>query len=344
MTSSDEAQTPEELRAQIEALQRQLEQVQRTQIISGQGAQSTGGAATAATGPQSIAIGQARDVNVQIVAEQWFEAMGQPRPAADLRQASQAYLQHLLDRYRFLDLKGMGVSDRIPLRLALLEMYVPLKARIEMPDGETWTRDLRLAGRKASAEEISAIGQRLSEPQPVLELLQRHNGLIILGDPGAGKTTFLKYLTLQLAQGQGTELGLGHRLPVLLPLSAYANAHPRVGVSWYEALAYCRWLEEELAESGQISALSEQVGALNGEAAKPLNIRVMLPSEAEWEKAARGTDGRIYSWQGKLDPNHANYEATKVETTSAVGIFSNGASPYGAEEMLGNVWEWTRSL
>ncbi|MFN8457144.1 MAG: SUMF1/EgtB/PvdO family nonheme iron enzyme [Anaerolineae bacterium] len=118
----------------------------------------------------------------------------------------------------------MGVSDKVPLRLPLVEMYVPLKARIELPEGETWTRQLRLAGRAVSPAEVEAIGQRLSEPQPVLELLQQQPGLIILGDPGAGKTTFLKYLALQLATGQGEILHLGNRLPILLPLSAYANA------------------------------------------------------------------------------------------------------------------------
>lgn len=68
------------------------------------------------------------------------------------------------------------------------------------------------------------MGRRLSEPQPVLDLLTRHDGLIVLGDPGAGKTTFLKFLTLTLATGQGEALGIGVRLPVLVPLAAYAAA------------------------------------------------------------------------------------------------------------------------
>ena len=64
----------------------------------------------------------------------------------------------------------------------------------------------------------------MSELQPVLKILQKQAGLVILGDPGSGKTTFLKYLTLMLASGKGDELGLGERLPILVPLSAYANA------------------------------------------------------------------------------------------------------------------------
>lgn len=144
-------------------------------------------------------------------------------PAADLGQVRERYLAHLVERYRYLDFKGFGVLDRIPIRLSLLEMYVPLQARRETPEGETWER-LVLAGRKPSVDEAEAMGRKLSEPQPVLALLQSHDGLILLGDPGSGKTTFLKYLALILAQGQGAAFGLGDRLPVLLPLSAYANA------------------------------------------------------------------------------------------------------------------------
>jgi formylglycine-generating enzyme required for sulfatase activity len=141
-----------------------------------------------------------------------------------LEQITQPYLAHLVDRYRYLDFRGMGVSDRVPLRLPLLEMYVPLKARVELPEGETWARDLRLAGRKVSPEEAEAMGRRMSEPTPVLDLLSAYDGLVLLGDPGAGKTTFLKYLTVRLALGEGEGLDLGARLPVLVPLSAYANA------------------------------------------------------------------------------------------------------------------------
>ena len=115
----------------------------------------------------------------------------------------------------------MGVSDRVPLRLPLLEMYVPLKARLQPPECETWAREMRLAGRQVTE------ATRLSKPGPVLHLLKESSGIVLLGDPGSGKTTLLKFLALRLATGRAEGLELGARLPVLIPLSSYASALAR---------------------------------------------------------------------------------------------------------------------
>jgi formylglycine-generating enzyme required for sulfatase activity len=122
--------------------------------------------------------------------------------------------------------------------------------------------------------------------------------------------------------------------------------HPVIGVTWYEALAFIRWAEthfKKLAETRQANpGLKEADRRFWGWLAGG-QLRVTLPSEAEWEKAARGTDGRNYPWGDKYDPDNANTSETGIGTTSAVGCFPGGAGPYGLLDMSGNVWEWTRS-
>jgi formylglycine-generating enzyme required for sulfatase activity len=94
---------------------------------------------------------------------------------------------------------------------------------------------------------------------------------------------------------------------------------PIIGVSWYEAFAYCQWLSEATGKDYR------------------------LLTEAEWEKAARGTDGRIYPWGNEFDKRLANSSESKREQTTPVLSFPNAASPYGVMDMAGNVWEWCLS-
>lgn len=186
-------------------------------------------------GPGSVNVGGSHhgDANIYNIGipremlEQLTRLVPREIDLAERTRIATGYLSYLDERYRYLEFKGMGINLSLPLRMPLLELYVPLKARRTLPEGDTWPDALRVAGRPLGEEERSALlrGGRggLGDPEPILDLLSDHDGLVILGDPGSGKTTLLKLIALTLATGQGDKLGLAGYLPILIPLSAYAE-------------------------------------------------------------------------------------------------------------------------
>jgi formylglycine-generating enzyme required for sulfatase activity len=136
----------------------------------------------------------------------------------------------------------------------------------------------------------------------------------------------------------------------------HLDNHPVINVTWYEALAFTRWLTARWQQQGYLWE----------------RTKVGLPSEAEWEKVARGginvhkrnpsniserkafsekigmventLPKRLFPWGDQKQASLGNFKETQIKTTSVVGCFPAGTSPYRCEEINGNVWEWTRSL
>jgi formylglycine-generating enzyme required for sulfatase activity len=115
----------------------------------------------------------------------------------------------------------------------------------------------------------------------------------------------------------------------------FAN-HPAERVSWYEAMAFCNWLNWRRGQE-----------LLAWPSFLPAHYQIRLPTELEWEKAARGTDGHEYPWGKSYKEGFANIDETSnkvgphyLEMTTAVGIYPQGAAPCAALDMSGNVWEW----
>jgi formylglycine-generating enzyme required for sulfatase activity len=92
--------------------------------------------------------------------------------------------------------------------------------------------------------------------------------------------------------------------------------NPRENVSWYDAVAFSRWL-------------SDKTG-----------LAISLPTEQQWQRAAQGDDGRVYPWGNVFDSNRCNTQESGINCTTPVDEYPTGASPFGVMDMAGNVWEW----
>jgi formylglycine-generating enzyme required for sulfatase activity len=136
-----------------------------------------------------------------------------------------------------------------------------------------------------------------------------------------------------------------HR-PVHWPSDAFPEEqadHPVINVSWYDAIAYCAWLAERL----RVEACKVKVWRAEHWETIDVDGKIWyfgLPSEAEWEKGARGTDGRLYPWGNLWDAKRCNTKESRSVMTTPVDAYPLGASPYGVLDVAGNVWEWTRTL
>ncbi len=207
--------------------------------------------------------------------------------------------------------------------------------------------------RARAGDTLAALGDIRFNPQawglpaePLLGFLEIPAGEFIMGDDADDDSKPQHRLTLPryfvarypvtVAQFKAFVDASGHKLRDKDSIRGRPN-HPVVNVTWHEAIAYCDWLTETLRQwQGTPEPLA---GLLRKE-----KWCITLPSEAEWEKAARSSDGRAYPWGNDFDPDKANTSETGIGATSAVGSFSGGASSYGLLDLSGNVWEWTRSL
>lgn len=109
-----------------------------------------------------------------------------------------------------------------------------------------------------------------------------------------------------------SDMGVGTETP-------NASDHPIDGVTWEHAQRFCAWLSDRLSESFR------------------------LPTEDEWERAARGDDAREYPWGDVFDASCANLAEARIGGTTPVGAFPRGASPFGVLDLAGNVDEWTET-
>jgi toxoflavin biosynthesis protein ToxD len=111
---------------------------------------------------------------------------------------------------------------------------------------------------------------------------------------------------------------------------------PAVGINWYDAQAICEWLND-------LQPMIRTIG-LDGSGSERWNARWRLPTEAEWEYAARGSDGRQFPWGNQEVLELANTREGGRWAPTAPEQYCGGVSPFGVADMAGNVWEWTASL
>ncbi len=189
---------------------------------------------------------------------------------------------------------------------------------IPLPGGEFWMGD------DDSTEKDEKPRHRVSVSAFALAKYPTTNAMFarFLGDHGYTNLEWWRGIPKDFWRGDGSVrdwLGGEHSQPRYWEDERLNGANqPVVGVSWYEAVAYCRWLTATLHDG----------------------YEYRLPTEAEWEFAARGRKARRYSWGNDWVKGWANTKELELERTTPVGLFPDGATPEGILDLTGNVWEW----
>ena len=212
--------------------------------------------------------------------------------------------------------RALGIGEKLPKEEPAPQPPPPTIEKPEQPDVLTITSPIHLELVRVPAGEF-LMGSDPAEDEHASDWEQPQH-TIDLPEFAIGKYPITNAQYAAFVQANG------HRAPKHWEdgeIPSGKKDHPVRYVSWHDAMAFCEWLSQETGKG------------------------FVLPSEAEWEKAARGADGRIYPWGDEFPTAELCNFNDNVGDTTPVGNYSpEGDSPYECADMAGNVLEWTRSL